>query len=463
MELLDDKYVQQLDQIADAIQESDELTAFLDEEEDEQYNILREKYEPYIQTIYEDVAQDDPLQVVAMERKLLEEKFEGLYLSRILGYAVLRGETNDNFKYLRPQNHFKDILLTICNSNNFDVLKNRVGQAVQLGFALSSDIWITNIMNAIKNKRVIYFLEAQKLEKYRDVRSRRTSNVKFAKQFESLNYYTGEFPDSVTRLRVLTPSLKSFLFYRSEQKMDNSSLLPKIKDLLENKDFYHEKQFVELLLLIGLYYDLPSDLQKVFEKTLNDVRSSQEGFDEVFFSLLEEMQDSAHVISAEHQKRFSSLVDKSKKDELSKYFKTLDIINSKGYIDDAAVDAARDYYYKHEGLSIQNRCLRNAIFANFRRVFGNLIPSEYSEYFELNKTIVNYINIFSNQKFNQDVKELSLVYIKKLLKFYTDKRGRDYQDIKKFVKTTFLDLGFMSEKELKELFKTKRKKKVATA
>jgi hypothetical protein len=45
------------------------------------------------------------------------------------------------------------------------------------------------------------------------------------------------------------------------------------------------------------------------------------------------------------------------------------------------------------------------------------------------------------------------------LKFYTDKRGKDYQDIKKFVRAAFLDLGFMSDKELIELFKTKRKKK----
>ena len=77
----------------------------------------------------------------------------------------------------------------------------------------------------------------------------------------------------------------------------------------------------------------------------------------------------------------------------------------------------------------------------------------------MTKTFILYINIFSNQKFNQDVKDLSLRYIKRLIKAYTDKRGRDYQDIKKFVKSTFLDLNFMKPKELVELFKTKRKKK----
>ena len=63
---------------------------------------------------------------------------------------------------------------------------------------------------------------------------------------------------------------------------------------------------------------------------------------------------------------------------------------------------------------------------------------------------------FSNQKFNQYVKDLSLMYINKLLDFYTDRRSKDYQDIKRFVTTTFLDLGFKTEKELAELFKIKK-------
>lgn len=460
MEILDPKYVKSLDKVGDAIQKSELLALYVDEEEDEQFNELRVEFEPQIQSIHEEVARENPLQLIAFEKQLIDEKFEGLYLPRILGYAVLRGELNERVKYIRPQDHFKDILLAICESNNFDVLKQRIGQAVQLGFAFSSDIWSTNIMNTLVNKRVVYFLQSQKLEKYLDVRTRRTSYVKFAKQFESLNYYTAEFPTTKGELVMLAPALKSFLYYRAEHELDNSSLMPHIKTLLGNKDLYNQKDFIEISLLIGLFYDLPKDVNKALTASLNEVRKSYNNFDETFFRVLEGMQEGEHVISAEHQKRFSALVDKSVKDELSKYLKTLDIINELGYVDEKAVDAARDYYYQHEGLSIQNRCLRHAIFANFRRVFKTLIPSEYGEYFELNKTITNYITIFTNQKFNQDVKLLSLVYIKKLLKFYTDKRGRDYQDIKKFVTATFLDHGFMKQKELTELFKTKRKKKV---
>jgi len=70
------------------------------------------------------------------------------------------------------------------------------------------------------------------------------------------------------------------------------------------------------------------------------------------------------------------------------------------------------------------------------------------------------MKIFGNQKFNQDVDDLNMAFIKKLLKVYVDKRGKDYQDIKKFVSTTFVELGFLKEKEVVELFKSRRKKKV---
>jgi hypothetical protein len=67
------------------------------------------------------------------------------------------------------------------------------------------------------------------------------------------------------------------------------------------------------------------------------------------------------------------------------------------------------------------------------------------------------MNIFSNEKFNQNLKAELLKYVKGLLRTYTDKRSKDYQDIKKFVQATFVDMGFMDEKAVKELFKRKRK------
>ena len=69
------------------------------------------------------------------------------------------------------------------------------------------------------------------------------------------------------------------------------------------------------------------------------------------------------------------------------------------------------------------------------------------------------MKIFGNQQFNQSVEKLSMKYVTRLLHVFTDKRARDYQDVKKFISTQFVDLGFLKEKEVTEMFKTRRKRK----
>ena len=88
-----------------------------------------------------------------------------------------------------------------------------------------------------------------------------------------------------------------------------------------------------------------------------------------------------------------------------------------------------------------------------------LSEGEYGEYFELTKIFGLYMKIFGNQQFNQDVEKLSLTYIDKLLKVFTDKRAKDYQDVKRFVSTQFVDFNFLTDKEVVELFKTRRKRR----
>jgi mannitol/fructose-specific phosphotransferase system IIA component (Ntr-type) len=72
------------------------------------------------------------------------------------------------------------------------------------------------------------------------------------------------------------------------------------------------------------------------------------------------------------------------------------------------------------------------------------------------------MKIFGNQQYNQSVEKLSMVYINKLLKVFVDKRAKDYQDVKKFVSTQFVDFGFLNDKEVVEMFKTRRKRRKTT-
>lgn len=457
---LDQKYIDKLEELAQSIQDSEELEKYLEEEEEEYYMQLKEMYEPRIALLHEEVAANNPLQLVSFELVLLDPAFEGLFLPRILGFSVLRGEIDEDYKYTRPQDHFKEVLLAICESSNFDILRKRIGQSIQIGFALSSDIWITNLINSITNKKVRYFLQGQKLDRYRSLPERATGYQRYKRQFRNENYQSAEFPATPAELKLLHSPLKHFLYHRVNIKANNESITPHLRAFIEIEELQDMPEYLELLIIYAAFFDRDEADQEHLKTILNKVRKSFPDFSAHFFGFLEEMHhDPAIELSAAADQRISAALDKSKKDEISKYFDLMDAVHSRGYNQDEVQEAVKIFYNQHEGLSAINECVRQTILGYFRRFITNLEETDYPEYFEITKLFPIYMGVFANQQFNQDLKELSMAYVRRLLKKFTDKRGKDYQDIKKFVSTTFVDLKFLKEKEVIELFKTRRKKK----
>ncbi len=463
MQDLNIKYKTVLDNIKNSIQLSEELKSYLDTEEDEDYKNLIVKFEGEIHELYTQVANDNPLQLESFEAYLLDDQFEGLYLPKALGYSVLRGRVNEHVKYHRPQDHFRSILMYIINSSNFEQIKQRVGQSIQIGFALSSDIWITNILSEVSNKQVRMFLESQKLNKYRDSKLRNNGLVKYRRQFQSLNYQTTYMPQNRAELLQEAEKLKEFLIYRAHGQFNNENLKPILVDFVQQEEYFDMKEYYELCLLIGLFFDLGADGQAKLKASMNKIREMNPGADDHFFNFTNNLNKKGVKVSLDDEKLLSGSISRNDNDLISKYFNVIDDINSKGYIHNDAITSVREFYYKNEGLSIENEAIRNSILSKLAQFLQHLEVTDYNEYFEINKTFTAYMDVFSNQKFNQDLKESALGYIKKCLKHYKDKRSREYQDIKKFVKTTFVDYGWMSDKQVTELFKTKRKPRVAKA
>lgn len=456
MEALSQDYRNHLEQLKQAIQHSDILAEYLDAETEELYRQMIDAFEIHMIELYQHVANQHPLQLVALEKELLDPGFEGLLLPKILGYSVLRGEVDEQCKYKRPQDHFKDILLAIADSANFDMIKMRIGQTVQVGFSLSSDIWLTNLLDQISNKKVKAFLLSQKIEKLRDVHQRLALYHNYSKQFTNQNYQTAEFPATVSDLKVMGSSLISFLEYRAHRRFDNTSILPFLDTLVDNELLHREPEFLEIMMITGMFYNIGDKSSKTISGILDKLRKGNETFEQVYFQHLLNLYRSAIEITPEADKRMSGIISRKITDGISSYYNLMDVVHTKGYIHEDTISAVKEYYEQHKGLSLENECLRDCIFGYCESFLNNLDAESYHEYFEINKVFISYINTFYNQKFNQNIKDLSMAYIQKLLDLYTDKRGRDYQDIKKFVTTTFLDLGFKTEKDLAELFKTRR-------
>ncbi len=462
MQALSKEYSAAAKEISKVIQESEELKVYLESEEEEDFLALREAYEPAMQQLHMNVAAIQPLELVALEKAFLDTDFEGLFLPKLLGYSVLRGEINkETMKYVLPQDHFKAILYTICNSSNFDYLKKRIGQSIQMGFAFSSDIWVTNLINGIDNRRIRYFLQSQKLDKYRDIRSRHTGIVRFKKQFKNDNFYSVDFPNTANELTVLYSTLKSFLIIRTERKtMDNSAIISEMEKLISNPAFQGTKEHTNLMGIYANLYKLKKSETATLASVFNKERVNNPNFKDNYFDFLLAAFNEGLEIDMKADARVSILIDNKIEDDVKSYYRLMDEIHGKGYVHQDAIEAVRVFYSQHKGVSVINECVRKVIYSYFARLINNLETNEYTELFELAKIFPVYMGIFSNEQFNQDVKALCMTYIRKLLKKYTDKRGKDYQDIKKFVSATFLDLNFLKKKEIVELFKTRRKRKV---
>lgn len=459
MKALDSTYKTQLAEIAKAIQDSELLTVYLDEEEDDQYKALIDAFESQLDDLHQEVAKEKPLQLVALEKEMLNTDFEGLYLPKLVGYTVLRGAVNDTFKYIHPQEHFKAVLEAMANSSNFDQIRKRTGQSIQVGFACSSDIWVTNFLNKVNNKKIKTYFESLKNNSSRDIDPRKRMYLNFQKQFSGLVYDASEFPKTKSELKILNPQVKKLILARIGKDVNNTSIVNNMVDLLNRTEFHDQPEYLPLLTLFSNFYETGNRSGEVATQ-LNAVRKNQSDYSDRYFDYLEKIYNAELPITPAEDEKIFQLLDKNISDDMLKYYTLMHAIHTKGYVHDETIEQVKEFYYQHEGLSTINECLRLSILSYFDRLISNIEVENYTEYFDINKIFNIYINIFSNQEFNQTIKKLSLRYIRKLLKRYTDKRGRDYQDIKKFITATFLDLGFMSQKELTELFKTKRKKKV---
>lgn len=464
---LNDTYKAHLDAIAEAIQESPHLALYLEEEEDEHYEALKAEFEPQIEAAHEQINHYSPFEIESFERYLLDDRFEGLFLPRVLGYSVLRPEINERFFYVRQNDHFGTILTYIAGNVNFDQLRTRIGQAVQVGFALSSDIYVTGLIDEIPTKRVRQFLMQQKSDEARTPKGRATIYNRYKRQFRSRNYHYAPIPQETGELISHTNHMVDFLLYRvSHGELNNDALPAPLYQFATNEDFAGRKELIEPLVIFAAYLPMEEETRSGIRDILSRERKDQPKrvADQLLSFILRLKYDPKVSFGPDEELAVGQIVDRSIDDDLTAYFNLTDKIHQEGYDEPAVQESVREEILKQNGLSDFNENVRQSVLVYFDRLAASLDTEHYNEWFtQSGRLFPVYMKIFANEEFNQSLRTLAVRYTKRLIKVYTNKRGKDYRDIKKTTVSTWTDYGFMSEKQLKEFFKTPRKRKKATS
>ncbi|MBK6623315.1 MAG: hypothetical protein IPG32_21540 [Saprospirales bacterium] len=328
---------------------------------------------------------------------------------------------------------------------------------------LSSDIWISNLINTFENKKIRYYLQTQKLDKYRNEADRKEAYLRLQAAVCQRQLPNGRIPGTPTELTIMISPLKHFIIHRILLPgADNSTIIPEITAFIANKDFHNHTGHLQILSLYVHYFDLEGADRDIVEEALQKVRKSMPGFNHHWFEFLLEMEKLGLDLNPDADVRALTALDLKVKDGLSDYYKMLDILHDEGFRSEKAQEAVRVFYSKHEGMSIESECIRQTVYLYFERAIRPMDVSDYLEFFEIAKPFTIYMGIFASQQFNQRIKDLSMAFVHKCMDKFTDKRGKDYQDVKKFVATSFKDWGFLREKEIQEMFKTKRTRKKGT-
>ena len=236
-----------------------------------------------------------------------------------------------------------------------------------------------------------------------------------------------------------------------------------IGSFISNDELMNSSSHYKIAILLGHFFELEGkdliNLQALFSK----YRANAIDFDEMFFDYLMELYDEGLQFNEQTDQKMLLILSEDKSDDLSSYHALMTKVHRLGFSNDESIQAISAFYNEHEGLSTVNQILRTAVLHFVNRFLSNIEEEQYEDFFRIVKIYAPYMHTFANQRFNQGLKEASLKYVKRLIKHYPDKRGKDYQDVKKFVTSTFLDHGFYNEKQIAEIFKTRRKKRVVAS
>ena len=355
---LEEQYVAELNELKVAIQNSEELQALLDSEENDDFTKLRGAFEPQIHALYEKVSDVAPLQIFALEKALLDVDFEGVYLGKILNYTLLRASVNGDYKANLPNDTLEEAILAFAGSVNFDFLKKVSKQALQVAFAVASDVWITSLLQGIGNRKIVEYLQGLKPYKREFLKQRTSMYVSLRKQFSDTVLYTFAVPKDLPTFRQYVPEIVFNLEKRISLDASVASFSGVLSDLLSKPEFLKSANFGDLLLSAGLFVEFTEGEKEAFASNVKTLFSTPANVT-TFIAALNDKLKTKKYVGAAQVARLTELLTGSA-ENLDIVFQGVNQVYQEGLqseISESIVELAKSF----PDLSIEAKTIRTAV------------------------------------------------------------------------------------------------------
>ncbi len=452
---LQKEYLEKLNAIKTHLQDSEEYQTYLDEEDEESYNTLRAKIEPYLNALYLEVSKNQPMQILTLEEAMMDHQLEGLYLDKLMSYSILRAKLTPDTRFDRSQDILEKMILFMTESSSFDLIENSMRLPVRMTFALSSNIWSNKVIEQISSKRAKEYLRRQLKEAKRDDHARVVQYKGLKKRYAEVPYQTAEVP-AVENLnwKVEYDDFRRFLVRRVEADVDNSTLVPSIYEFLNNEKLKGADEQIELFILYSHFFELEDEDFENMEKILAEFQDKGEDFQNRYFELLSKLIDEVDL-DIEKTAIVSDLINKEKDDFLSNFYTLVASYSNRDHIDVELAEEIERYSHKYRELSPPIACFKKLLLYFIDQDIAKYLNEDYTQLFENVYIYDKLAESFLEKSYREEIGSVLDAHLNTLM-FYFKAKTAEFKAIKKLVSGTPVEFGFITMKEVRARYRAHR-------
>lgn len=448
-------YSKRLDAVKKFLSDSAEYQAYLESEEREEYKAVADKVEPYLQSLYNEIAEKNPMEIIEFEEILTDEALEGIFVDKLMYFTILRASVDENYRFERSQERLEELILFAAQSSSFEAMQRSLLLPVRLAFSLSSGIWGNKVIGKIKNKSAREFFQRQFGEATRDDHARAVQYRSLKKRFKEIKYQSASVPTDNINWKTEFADFRNFLVDRIGAGHDNTTVKASLYEFLENDAFKGTDEQIELLCIFIHFIELDDeDFDKV-ETVLNELRKG-EGFDESYFGILLKVMKMDMPIDLDRIGIINDLLDTDHKDSLLGFYELLTNFSVKDFMDEEIVESVEIFSGRHRELSPIMTCFKHLLIRIIDAEVVKHLNDDYTQLFQSMHIYDGLAEAFLEKSYRQDIKEILVEYMKSLM-FYFEKGSTEYKAIKAMVMDAPVKNNFVTTKEVRALYRAQLK------